>query len=70
MAAADLKQQIRAFGLTLGLAELRFTSADDVAGAAAALDVFLAEGRHGEMNWLASTRDRRVSPRVITAPAR
>jgi len=60
--AADLKELIRAEGLRLGFAELRFTTAEDVAGAEIALSTYLTEGRHGEMGWMETTRDRRASP--------
>jgi epoxyqueuosine reductase len=62
--AAELKERIRAQGRAIGFAELRFTSADDVAGAGEALTAFLAEGRHGEMGWMQATSDRRASPRA------
>jgi epoxyqueuosine reductase len=60
--AAELKEAIRAEGLRLGFAEVRFTGAEDVTGAGPALAEYLADGRHGEMGWMEATSDRRSSP--------
>jgi epoxyqueuosine reductase len=60
----DAVKQLKAKALALGFAEVRITSADDVAGAGEALATFLAEGRHGEMGWMEGTKARRASPRA------
>jgi epoxyqueuosine reductase len=49
---------------------VRFASAEAVDGAGAALDVFVGEGRHGDMNWLARTAERRKAPRALWPEAR
>ena len=49
----------------LGFDAVRFTSADAVEGAGEALDAFLADGRQGDMAWLATTAERRKAPRAL-----
>jgi len=44
---------------------VRFASADPVEGAGEALDRFIAEGKHGDMSWLATTATRRKAPRAL-----
>jgi epoxyqueuosine reductase len=44
---------------------VRFAGADPPPGAGAALEDFLASGRHGDMAWLADNKARRKSPRAI-----
>ena len=68
--AATLKARIAEEAKALGFDAVRFTSADAAEGAGAALDEFLAEGRHGDMGWLASTSERRKSPRALWPEAR
>ncbi len=65
-----LKDAIRAKALELGFAEARFTSAEAVAGAARDLAAYLADGRHGEMLWMAETQDRRASPQGLWPDAK
>jgi epoxyqueuosine reductase len=68
--AQTLKARIAEEAKALGFDVVRFTSADAAAGAGAALDEFLAEGRHGDMDWLAGTASRRKSPRALWPEAR
>jgi epoxyqueuosine reductase len=68
--AQTLKARIAEEAKALGFDAVRFTSADAVEGAGAALDAFLAEGRHGDMDWLAGTATRRKSPRALWPEAR
>jgi epoxyqueuosine reductase len=68
--AATLKARIAEEAKALGFDAVRFTSADAAEGAGAALDEFLAEGRHGDMGWLASTSERRKSPGALWPEAR
>src|SRR5262245_36157005 len=68
--AETLKGRIAAEAKALGFDALRFTSADAVEGAGEALDAFLAEGRHGDMTWLATTAERRKAPRGLWPEAR
>ena len=65
-----MKEQIAEEAKTLGFDAVRFTAAGAVDGAGAALDAFLGEGRHGDMAWLASTAERRKSPRALWPEAR
>jgi epoxyqueuosine reductase len=68
--AQTLKAQIIGEAEALGFDLVRFTSADAADGAGEALDRFLAEGRQGEMAWLANTAERRKSPRALWPEAR
>ena len=54
--ALSLKERIAQEAKALGFAAVRFAGADPPPGAGAALDAFLAEGRHGDMAWLAANR--------------
>ena len=60
-----LKQRIAAEAKALGFDAVRFASAEAVEGAGDALGAFLAEGRQGDMAWLASTAERRKAPRAL-----
>jgi epoxyqueuosine reductase len=64
VADPDCAAAIKREAARLGFAEIRITGAEDVAGAGAALTQYLAEGRHGEMLWMESTADRRISPKA------
>ncbi|HUT48777.1 MAG TPA: tRNA epoxyqueuosine(34) reductase QueG [Alphaproteobacteria bacterium] len=68
--AQALKSQITEAAEGLGFDAARFTSAEPAPGAGAALDQFLAEGRHGDMTWLADTADRRKAPQALWPEAR
>src|SRR5512139_2151141 len=68
--AETLKGQISEEAKALGFDAIRFASADPVAGAGAALAQFLAEGREGDMAWLADTSERRKSPLALWPEAR
>jgi epoxyqueuosine reductase len=68
--AESLKTTIAAEAKALGFNAVRFASADPVAGAGAALAQFLAEGRAGDMAWLAGTSERRKSPLALWPEAR
>jgi epoxyqueuosine reductase len=63
--ALTLKERIAREANELGFAAVRFASADPPPGAGAALEDFLAHGRHGDMTWLADNKERRKSPRAI-----
>jgi epoxyqueuosine reductase len=65
-----LKGRIAEEAKSLGFDAVRFASADAADGAGAALDAFLAEGRQGDMGWLATTAARRKSPRALWPEAR
>jgi epoxyqueuosine reductase len=63
--ALSLKERIAQEANALGFAAVRFAGAEPPPGAGAALDTFLADGRHGDMAWLAANSERRKSPRAI-----
>jgi epoxyqueuosine reductase len=63
--ALSLKERIAREANALGFEAVRFASADPPPGAGAALDAFLADGRHGDMAWLEANAERRKSPRAI-----
>jgi epoxyqueuosine reductase len=65
-----LKQRIAEAAQALGFDAVRFTTADADARVGAALDAFLGEGRHGDMDWLAATAERRKSPRALWPDAK
>ncbi|MCI4680478.1 tRNA epoxyqueuosine(34) reductase QueG [Rhodoblastus acidophilus] len=54
----------------LGFDVCRIAAPDALADAPAALDAFVAEGRHGDMDWLAERRDWRGDPRKLWPQAR
>jgi epoxyqueuosine reductase len=68
--AKTLKQRIVEEAKTLGFDAVRFTSADAVEGAGAALRAFVAEGRQGDMYWLVRTAERRKAPRALWPEAK
>jgi epoxyqueuosine reductase len=65
-----LKDRIAQEAKALGFDAVRFTSADAPEGAGAGLDGFLANGRHGDMTWLAANAERRKDPRALWPEAR
>jgi epoxyqueuosine reductase len=68
--AEALKEAIVAEAKALGFDAVRFTSTDPVEGASEALGAFIAEGRHGDMTWLATTAERRKAPRALWPDAK
>jgi len=65
-----LKAEIRARALGLGFCDVGFAPVDGLTRWSEDLFAFLAEGRHGEMIWLAETADRRVRPASFWPQAR
>ncbi|MDZ4371079.1 MAG: tRNA epoxyqueuosine(34) reductase QueG [Phenylobacterium sp.] len=65
-----LEDRIRAQAAELGFDVCRFTDLDDAWPAAARLEAFVADERHGEMGWMADTLERRRHPRAMWADAR
>jgi epoxyqueuosine reductase len=61
---------IRAEALALGFDLCRFTDIDEAWPAAARLDEYVDAGRHGEMGWMAETRERRRHARAMWSDAR
>jgi epoxyqueuosine reductase len=68
--SAPGKEQIRAHALSLGFDAVGFTSAAGDPADAAHLAAYLADGRHGEMAWMARTADRRADPQALWPEAR
>ena len=61
---------IRAQALALGFDTCRFTPIPDAWPAGALLAEFIAQGRHGELGWIADTAERRAHPRAMWPDAR
>ena len=68
--AGDLASFVKAEAARLGLDAAGITSPAAIASAAPRLAQFLAEGRHGDMTWMAANADRRASPCVLWPEAR
>jgi epoxyqueuosine reductase len=68
--AQTLKATIVEEAKALGFDLVRFATAEAPEGAGASLEAFLAEGRHGDMAWLATTAERRKAPRALWPEAR
>lgn len=64
------RETIRARALDLGFDVCGFASVEAAWPAEARLRAFVAEGRHGEMGWMAETLERRVHPRALWPQAR
>ncbi|HEX3367235.1 tRNA epoxyqueuosine(34) reductase QueG [Phenylobacterium sp.] len=60
---------IRAEALALGFDICRFTPIHDAWPASARLAEFIGAGRHGELDWMAETAERRAHPRAMWADA-
>ena len=67
---SDPKALIRREAAALGFDACGFASAADAWPAGARLEAFVAEGRQGEMAWLADTAPRRRHPRAMWGEAR
>ncbi|HIJ63406.1 MAG TPA: tRNA epoxyqueuosine(34) reductase QueG [Rhodospirillaceae bacterium] len=65
-----MRDAIRAKALELGFAEVAVAPVAAAGGMAADLAGYLAEGRHGEMAWMAEKADRRADPAVLWPEAR
>ncbi|SEH48876.1 tRNA epoxyqueuosine(34) reductase QueG [Magnetospirillum fulvum] len=65
-----MKAGIRAQALRLGFCDVGFAPVAGLAVWSEGLTGFLAEGRHGEMDWLADTAERRVRPQALWPQAR
>jgi epoxyqueuosine reductase len=66
----DAAETIRAKALALGFDAVGFASADLGPQARDRLMDFLAEGRHGDMGWMADRAEQRADPRVLWPQAR
>jgi epoxyqueuosine reductase len=70
MPESDAREAIRAYGLKLGFDVVRFAPAALPDSAREDLRQFLAEGRHGTMDWLAKNGERRESLAALWPEAR
>jgi epoxyqueuosine reductase len=66
----DLNDRIRAEAAGLGFDACGFTSVEQPWPATARLAEFVAKSRHGEMGWMAETKDRRGHPKAMWPGAR
>ncbi len=66
----DAADAIREKALALGFDAVGFTSADLGPQARERLADFLAEGRHGDMGWMADRAEQRADPRALWPEAR
>ncbi len=70
-AAADsIREAIRAEARAIGFDAVGFAAAEAKPEVSAALDLWLAEGTHGDMGWMATTAERRRAPRSLWPEAR
>ena len=60
-----LKRWLRDLALSEGFDDLRVVTPDAIPQAGERLARFTSEGRHGTMDWLETTRDRRSSPQAL-----
>ena len=67
---ADLKQDLIAEAHAVGFEMMRVTTPAGIGSAGARLKEFLADGRHGSMDWLAEHPERRSDPRTLWPEAR
>jgi len=70
ISTSDLTDRIRAEALALGFDACRFASAADAWPAGARLAQFVDAGRHGEMAWMETTKERRAHPTAMWGEAR
>ncbi|MGD0144083.1 MAG: tRNA epoxyqueuosine(34) reductase QueG [Rhizomicrobium sp.] len=67
---ADARGSIRAFATECGFDVVKFARAGGRDDAGEHLATFLAEGRHGTMDWMARNAERRASPSALWAEAK
>ena len=65
-----LEARIKAQALGLGFDACAITSVEHAWPAAARLEAFVAQGRHGDMAWMQTTLERRVHPQAMWPGAR
>ena len=70
MAGLALKEALRAQALAEGFSAMGVTTPDAVPGAGARLRAFVAEGRHGQMGWMAERLEWRADPVALWPEAR
>ncbi len=67
---STLKAQIRERAAAAGFDVVRFTAPGAIPAAGERLSAFLAAGRHGDMDWMERTAERRAAPGVLWPEAR
>ncbi len=67
---SDLRESIRQRAAELGFNVCRFTGVEAPWPATARLEAFLEAERHGDMDWMADTAERRGHPRALWPEAR
>lgn len=65
-----IEDRLRAEAATLGFDAVGFLRLDGTSGQGARLREFLDAGRHGDMDWMATTADRRADPNVLWPEAK
>lgn len=68
--AAGLVEALRQKAATLGFDACAIASADSIPDAAPRLAQWIAQGSHGDMDYMATTKERRGSPRALWPQAR
>src|SRR5690606_41792052 len=68
--AKDPRDEIRRRAKALGFDVCRFASAAEPWSAGERLAYFVEQGRHGEMGWMETTRERRAHPTAMWDGAR
>ena len=63
--ASDLKAELARWAAEAGLDAFGITTPDAIPDAATRLRAFLADGRHGDMDWMATHAERRASPSAL-----
>jgi len=66
----EIKKAIAGKALEIGFDAVGFASTDGAPDNAANLDKFLAQGRHGDMGWMAERTPERAAPKVLWEQAR
>ncbi|MBV9063583.1 MAG: tRNA epoxyqueuosine(34) reductase QueG [Alphaproteobacteria bacterium] len=66
----DIRAEVRARALREGFHVVRFARPELPPGASSDLKAFLAEERHGGMDWMAKNADRRAAPKVLWPDAK
>lgn len=67
---ADLKVELAALARSQGFHDLRVTTPEAIGPAGERLRRFLADQRHGDMDWMARNADRRAAPAALWPQAR
>ena len=63
--SAALKDELAALARAQGFHDLRFTAPSAIGAAGERLRAYLADGRHGDMDWMERNADRRADPKVL-----